>query len=280
MDRTFNTSTEVVDINIEGNVLKTTVSGIKTMFYGLMAGIFVALGAVASNVAVHTITDVGTAKVVAGIIFPIGLIMIIFISGELFTGNCLMCMAVWDKKITIGKMIRNLTIVYFSNLPGVLLIVGLVFLSGQFDYTSGALGAYTIKVAITKTAIAPISAIASGILCNILVCVAVLMAQAAVDAAGKICAIFFPIFTFVIGGFEHCIANMYYIPAGILAATNSRYVEKAQELYGITAEQLATLKPLQSLHNLIPVTIGNIIGGVFLGGLFFAIHKVSRKKQK
>lgn len=280
MDRTFNKSTEVVDINIEGNVLKTTVSGIKTMFYGLMAGIFVALGAVASNVAVHTITDVGTAKVVAGIIFPIGLIMIIFISGELFTGNCLMCMAVWDKKITIGKMIRNLTIVYFSNLPGVLLIVGLVFLSGQFDYTSGALGAYTIKVAITKTAIAPIPAIASGILCNILVCVAVLMAQAAVDAAGKICAIFFPIFTFVIGGFEHCIANMYYIPAGILAATNSRYVEKAQELYGITAEQLATLNPLQSLHNLIPVTIGNIIGGVFLGGLFFAIHKVSRKKQK
>ena len=116
--------------------------------------------------------------------------------------------------------------------------------SGNLDYSSGRLGAYAIKVALGKISITPIQGITSGILCNILVCVAILMAAAAKDFAGKVWAIFFPIFAFVIGGFEHCVANMFYIPMGMLAAANSKYVEQAKLIYGITLEEISKLTVL------------------------------------
>lgn len=150
-----------------------------------------------------------------------------------------------------------------------------MYFSGLLDYTDGMLGAFTIKVAYGKATIAPFKAICSGILCNILVCMAVLMATAAKDIAGKVWAIFFPISAFVIGGWEHCVANMFYIPAGIIASTNSIYVVKAEELYGITADQIAAkLNIVGFASNLIPVTIGNILGGmVFIALPLYAIHK-------
>ena len=155
------------------------------------------------------------------------------------------------------------------------LALGVCYFSGLLDYTGGALGAFTIKVAYGKATITPFKAVCSGILCNILVCMAVLMATAAKDIAGKVWAIFFPIAAFVIGGWEHCVANMFYIPAGIIAGTDSTYVAKAQELYGITAEQIAAdLNISGFVSNLIPVTIGNILGGmVFVALPLYAIHK-------
>ncbi len=130
-------------------------------------------------------------------------------------------------------------------------------------------------MAYGKATITPFKAVCSGILCNILVCMAVLMATAAKDIAGKVWAIFFPICAFVIGGWEHCVANMFYIPAGIIASMNSTYVAKAQELYGITAEQIsADLTIGGFVSNLIPVTIGNILGSmVFVALPLYAIHK-------
>ena len=123
--------------------------------------------------------------------------------------------------------------------------------------------------------------IASGIMCNILVCVAVLMAIAAKDIAGKILAIFFPIWAFVISGFEHCVANMFYIPAGILAASNASYVEKAGELYGLTEQQCASVNASSMVGNMIPVTIGNIIGGaIFVGAFLYLIHIRNWNKEK
>ena len=182
-------------------------------------------------------------------------------------------MAVLDKKTSIGKMITNLVVVYCSNLAGALIIDCLVFFSGELNYSGGGLGAYTIKVALAKVAISPLAAVTSGILCNMLVCLAILMAGAAKDVAGKILAVFFPIWAFVIGGFEHCVANMFYIPAGILAASKPEYVAKAEELYGITAQQCAGLTAVNSLNNFIPVTIGNIIGGaVFIGVMYYFIY--------
>lgn len=124
------------------------------------------------------------------------------------------------------------------------------------------LGAYAIKIAVSKVAITPMKGLTSGILCNILVCVAILMAASATDAIGKLFSAFFPIFAFVICGFEHCVANMFYIPIGILAASSSKYVALAQEAYGLTAEQISSLTVLNSLNNFIPVTIGNLIGGI------------------
>lgn len=201
--------------------------------------------------------------------------MIVFVGGELFTGDCLMIAGVVDRKFSVLAMIKTLLIVFFSNMAGAVIIAALVYFSGLLDYTNGALGAFTIKVAYGKTTIAPFKAVCSGILCNILVCMAVLMATAAKDIAGKVWAIFFPICAFVIGGWEHCVANMFYIPAGIFASMNGSYVAKAEELYGITADQIAANLNIGGfVSNLIPVTIGNMLGGmVFIALPLYAIHR-------
>lgn len=280
MENNFNTPVEIIDGNIKGGMNKVSLPLVKMILSGILAGAFIALGGATSNVAVHTIADVGLARTLAGAIFPVGLMMIVFVGGELFTGNCMIAMGVYNKKVKVSAFFKDLCIIFFSNLIGALFIDLLVFYSGQLDYTSGALGAYTIKVALGKVAITPVKAITSGILCNILVCVAILMAGAARDIVGKVWAIFFPIWAFVIGGFEHCVANMFYIPMGMLAATNPAYAAKAEELYGITAEQLSSLTVVNSLGNFIPVTIGNMIGGaIVLGGLCYAINKVDWKKK-
>lgn len=281
MENNFNSPDQVILGNIKTGVVKAERSIPQMILLGIMAGAFIALGGATSNVAVHGIKDVGLSRALAGAIFPVGLMLIVFVGGELFTGNCLISMAVLDKKTSIGKMIRNLVIVYFSNLLGALIIDFLIFFSGELNYSGGGLGAYTIKVALAKINISPVAGVTSGILCNMLVCLAILAAGAAKDIAGKVWAIFFPIWAFVIGGFEHCMANMFYIPAGMLAASNPDYVAKAEELYGITAEQCAGLTVAGSLNNFIPVTIGNIIGGaVFIGLMYFLIVVKTGKKAQ
>ncbi len=262
----FNTPAEVVSATLDGGKRKSQLPMSKMILLGIMAGAFIALGGATSSTAVHNISNVGLARTAAGCIFPVGLMMIVFVGGELFTGDCLMVMDVMDGRVSWLDCVRSLCIVYLSNLAGALIIDVLLFYSGNLDYSEGLLGAYAIKVALGKVAITPAKGVTSGILCNILVCIAVLMAAAASDIAGKVWAIFFPILAFVVGGFEHCVANMFYIPIGIMAASNPLYAAKAEEAYGITAEQLGQLTALNSLHNFIPVTIGNILGGmVFVG---------------
>lgn len=277
----MNNPKEIIEANMKGAVTKATLPLGRMIVLGIMAGMFIALGGAISNTAVHDITNVGLARTLAGVIFPVGLLMIILVGGELFTGNCLMIMATMNKQIKVSALLRNLVVVYFSNLLGSLIIDVLIFYSGNLDYTGGALGAYTIKVALGKVNIAPGKAIVSGILCNFLVCMAILMATSAKDVIGKIFATWFPIFAFVIGGFEHIVANMFYIPTGIFTASNPDYVAKAQELYGITSEQLSALDLSGLIHNFIPVTIGNVLGGmVFIGCTLYFIHYGSEKKER
>lgn len=280
MNDHMNTPAEVIETNINAGVVKANLPLGKMILLGIMAGAFIAIGGSSSNVAVHSIADVGLARTLAGCIFPVGLMMIVLIGGELFTGNCLMIMGVLDKKFKAVKMVRNLVVVYLSNLVGALIVDAFVFYSGQLDYTSGALGAYTIKVALSKSTMSFDKAFVSGIMCNILVCAAILTAAAAKDIAGKLLAIFFPIWAFVVAGYEHCVANMYYIPAGIFAASNPDYVAKAEELYGITAQQCESVSIGGLIHNLIPVTLGNIVGGaVCLGCLCFLIYRKEWKNK-
>ncbi len=276
----FNTPAEVISATLEGGKRKSQLPIGKMILLGIMAGAFIALGGATSSTAVHNLSNVGVSRVLAGCIFPVGLMMIVFVGGELFTGDCLMVMDVMCGKVSWRRCLRSLCIVYLSNLLGALLIDVLLFYSGNLDYSEGLLGAYAIKVALGKVSIAPLRGLCSGILCNILVCIAVLMAGAASDIAGKVWAIFFPILAFVVGGFEHCVANMFYIPSGILAASNPVYAAKAQEAYGITAEQLQQLTALNSLHNFIPVTIGNILGGMlFVGIPCYLIQRASSQAQ-
>ena len=273
----FQTITEVIEQNIQNGIKKTNLTTKKLILLGIAAGFFIGIGAEASSLAMHGISNVGLARTVAGVVFPIGLMLIVLLGGELFTGNCLISMAVYDKRAKLKGMIRNLTIVYISNFIGAALMAWMINNCGQLNFSDGGAGAFTIKVALGKVGIDPMQAIVSGILCNVLVCLAIFMAATAKDVAGKCIAIFFPIFVFVISGFEHCVANMYYIPAGIFAAQNPLYAAKATELYGITAEQLSGLNFGSMFSNLIPVTIGNIIGGmVFVGLLYWYLY---RKKE-
>ncbi|WP_432792328.1 formate/nitrite transporter family protein [Peptacetobacter hiranonis] len=273
----FQTITEVIEQNIQNGIKKTNLTTKKLILLGIAAGFFIGIGAEASSLAMHGISNVGLARTVAGAVFPIGLMLIVLLGGELFTGNCLISMAVYDKKAKLKGMIRNLTIVYISNFIGAALMAWMINNCGQLNFSDGGAGAFTIKVALGKVGIDPMQAIVSGILCNVLVCLAIFMAATAKDVAGKCIAIFFPIFVFVISGFEHCVANMYYIPAGIFAAHNPLYVAKATELYGITAEQLSGLNFGTMFSNLVPVTIGNVIGGmVFVGLLYWYLY---RKKE-
>ena len=251
----FQTITEVIEQNIQNGIKKTNITTKKLILLGIAAGFFIGIGAEASSLAMHGISNVGLARTVAGAVFPIGLMLIVLLGGELFTGNCLISMAVYDKKSKLKGMIRNLTIVYISNFIGAALMAWMINNCGQLNFSDGGAGAFTIKVALGKVGIDPMQAIVSGILCNVLVCLAIFMAATAKDVAGKCIAIFFPIFVFVISGFEHCVANMYYIPAGIFAAHNPLYAAKATELYGITAEQLSGLNFGTMFSNLIPVTI-------------------------
>jgi formate/nitrite transporter len=273
MDNLFNSPVQVIETNIKGGETKVNLPIIKMIILGIMAGAFIALGGATSSTAAHNISNVGLSRFVSGIIFPVGLMLITFIGGELFTGNCLTSMGAMDHRFSWGKVVRDLCIIWLSNLVGAVIIAALTYFSGNLDYSSGLLGAYSIKVALGKCTITPVKGITSGILCNILVCAAILMGTAARDIGGKVWAIFFPIMAFVVGGFEHCVANMFYIPVGIMASMNETYVQKAQEAYGITAEQLSKLSIGGFISNQIPVTIGNILGGmIFVGLPCYLVH--------
>ena len=151
------------------------------------------------------------------------------------------------------------------------------YVSGQYNYSSGILGAYTIKVALGKCNLDFTTALASGILCNILVCAAVMLAARAKDVTGKLLCCFFIILLFVVSGYEHCVANMYYVPAGMIAKLNPLYVKDAMEQYGYTAQQLSTLNIPK---NAIPPTILPIVTGIRLLNIKFGILMVLVERRR
>lgn len=261
------TMKEVLALYIQGCRAKINLPNGKLFGKAILAGMMIAMGAAISSVAAHSISNVGLARLAAAVVFPVGLMMVVLLGAELFTGDCLAAMSVMDKKQKVGEVVRLLAVVYIGNFVGAVVTAFLIYGSGQLDYSSGLLGAYTIKVALGKVNLSFLQCIVSGVLCNILVCAAVLMAGCAKDATGKLLACFFVIMLFVTGGFEHCVANMYYITAGIIAAHNPQYIDLAKTAYGFSAEQLEGLNIVSYLFgNLLPVTIGNLIGGIVCVG--------------
>lgn len=206
--------------------------------------------------------------------------LVIFLGAELFTGNCLISIAVMDKKVRLRDMFLNLGIVFIANLLGALFIVILCFASGLWNTSGGLLGAYTLNVALTKATLSPIAALSSGILCNILVCGSILVMTMSTDMTGKIWGIFFTIMAFVVCGFEHSVANMYYLLAGLFAKLNPEYVELAKETYGLTSTQIDSLNIINCLKSTFFVSVGNMIGGmIFVSAIFFVIFKVLEKNK-
>ena len=176
-------------------------------------------------------------------------------------------------------MLKNLGVVFLSNLLGALFIVVLCYLSGLWNTSGGLLGAYTINTALTKATLSPVSAISSGILCNILVCGSILVMTMSTDMTGKIWGIFFTIMAFVVCGFEHSVANMYYLLAGLFAKLNPNYVNLAKETYHLTSEQIDSLNIINCLESTFFVSLGNVIGGMLLSAIFFLIYKKLEKSK-
>ena len=241
----------------------------RMLLLGIPAGFLIGMGSAVANTAAHAIDNVSAARIICGLLFPFGLGMVILIGAELFTGNCLIVISALDRKASAAGMLKNWLLVYFGNAIGAMALAAGCVASGQLNYSGGALAAYTIKAAAAKCSLPFASAVIMGVLCNVLVCVGVLCALTARDTAGTIAGAFIPVAFFVICGFEHSIANMFSIPAGLFAAGVPAYSIKAAEL-GIDASALTWGGFV--FKNLLPVTIGNIIGGAAVGALMWACH--------
>lgn len=242
-------------------------SAARLFLAAVLAGFLIAAGAVAASVASYGLENPSAARVVSGLLFPFGLIMVILTGAELFTGNCLITISLLEKKASLAGMARNLAIVYLGNFAGAALLAAAMAGGGAFDNRS--LGAYAIRTAAGKCAMPFGRAAVLGILCNLLVCAGVMCSLCGKSLPGRAVGAFVPVSFFVIGGFEHCVANMYYIPAGLLAAGIPDCALLARE----AGADLSALTAAGLLRNLIPVTAGNIIGGCGFGALIWAVHR-------
>ncbi|MBQ9979827.1 MAG: formate/nitrite transporter family protein [Oscillospiraceae bacterium] len=270
----FFTPSEFLTNYSNAGVNKAKLSIGRIFILGILAGAFIAFASTCANMASHNVTAAGLARLLSAIMFPFGLCMVVLLGAELFTGNCLMIISVLDRQITVGQMIRNWVVAYIGNFVGSLLVAAGCAFAGQFSYSAAGLAAVTIKTAAAKCSLGFGSAIVLGIMCNALVCIAVLHAFSAKDVAGKILGIFLPVCFFVLAGFEHSIANMYYIPAGLFALVNDTYREAAIAA-GVDLSMLTWGNCL--IRNLLPVTIGNIIGGCGIGVLMWFGHGKNKK---
>jgi formate/nitrite transporter len=241
----------------------------KMSLLAVLAGLLIAFGGAVTNTAAHSIGNVSAARMISGLLFPFGLGMVMLLGAELFTGNCMIPISILEHKTTVAKMLRNWVVVYFGNFAGALLLAAGCAYFGQMDYSGGGLAVYTIQLAAGKCAISFASGIVLGFFCNVLVCCGVLCSLSARDTAGRILGAYIPVAFFVICGFEHCIANMYYIPAGLFAMSVPKYAQMAADA-GVDAAMLTWGNFL--LNNLLPVTLGNILGGAGLGAALWAAH--------
>ena len=237
---------------------------------GLLAGALIALGSAATNTVIYGISDPWTARLVCGLLFPFGLAMVVMSGAELFTGNCLISISLLDRQCTLAGMLRNWSIVYVSNFAGALLVAAGCAWFGQMNYSGGQLAVFTMKLAAGKCTLPFQNAFVLAILCNFLVCLGVIIAMTGTDTTGRILGAFLPVSYFVICGFEHCVANMYYIPAGLMAKSVPAYAQLAADM-GLDLSSLTLSSFL--LKNLLPVTLGNMTGGVALGALLCYCNK-------
>ncbi len=217
----------------------------RLLLLGALAGAFIAFAGVAASIG-----GALGGKLASATIFPIGLTMVLLAGSELFTGNCLFLMPLLRRNITAGHMLRNWVAVYLGNLLGSVAVAFLAVQCGALDGIAEA----AVAAAVTKAALPFGVALLRGVLCNFLVCLAVWMAFCAQSAGGKVVSLFGPIFLFVLCGFEHSVANMYYIPAGIFLAENGEVTW------------------LSLWQNLLPVTLGNMVGGCGLGGILYLLY--------
>ena len=244
---------------------------VSTLVLAGLAGAFISLGAMLFTV---TVTEAelgfGPTRMLGGVAFSLGLVLVVIAGAELFTGNTLIIMAWASRKVSTPLLLRNWGLVYAGNFVGAILTVLLVYASQQFEFNGDQIGATALKVANNKVNLGFGQAVALGILCNALVTLAVWLALSARGIVDKIVAVVFPITAFVAAGFEHSVANMYFIPMGLLLKEEPS-VREAADLSDGALSSLTWGDFL--LANLLPVTIGNIIGGaVLVGAVYWFVY--------
>ena len=253
---------DILERILESAEVKSKMPLKRLIIFGIFAGVYIAFAGAGANMASFNLLanpeTFGLGKILSGTIFTAGLIMVVLGGAELFTGNTTMLAAVVHRRITLSSMLKNWVIVYICNLIGGVLIAVMVSYSGGLGAGDGMLGAMTVRIAAGKVNMNFGQALVSGIMCNWLVCMAVWLSTGAQTTVGKIFSIFFPIWLFVTAGFEHCVANMFFIPAGIFAKESELFLS----ISGIGSEALSNLTWGGMLvNNMLPVTVGNIIGG-------------------
>ncbi len=264
----------------EIGVAKAGMNALSLLVLAVLAGAFIGLGAMAATImwtGVAPVMPFGVARMLGGLVFALGLILVVLGGAELFTGNNLMVIAVASRRIGLGALMRAWAIVFVGNIIGAVGTAALVFLAGQHELAGGGVGQTMLAIGKAKAELPFAQAFFLGILCNVLVCLAVWLCYGAHTTTDKLLAVLFPIAAFVAAGFEHSVANMYFIPLAMIVKAFA--VDGFWSLTGATPDAYDAVSLAGLLHNLVPVTLGNIIGGGVLVGLVYWFVYLRRAGQ-
>jgi formate transporter len=247
---------EIATRVISQGIAKSRLPLLSMVMLGMLAGAFIGLGAMFNVIVLSDASlAIGLRRVLGGLVFSLGLFLVLVAGAELFTGNNLLAMAWADRKITTRELLLNWLVVGVSNFAGAVGLAALVYLSGHTEIDGGAVRETYLRIAAAKTSVSLVHAFFSGVMCNVLVCSAVWMAVAAHSVTDKLVAIVLPIAAFVAAGFEHSVANMYLLPMGMMLQADAGHVVTWAGLW----------------HNLVPVTVGNLVGGSMLVALVYYV---------
>ena len=252
-------------------VVKARLPLVPMIMLGILSGVFIGLGALYYVLIVSDPSlGFGISRLLGGLVFSLGLIMVVVAGAELFTGNNLLMMAWADKKISFYEVLRNWVIVCIANFVGAAGLAVLVYLSRHHEMNGGLVGETYTRIATVKCTLSFQQAVFSGMLCNVLVCLAVWMSLAGRSVTDKVLVIIFPVSAFVAAGFEHSVANMYLIPMGLLMQLDIPVAAGAE-----------TISWIGFIKNLIPVILGNLAGGSgFVALFYYFIYGHKRNVQR
>jgi formate transporter len=259
---------EIKDAVEKVGVKKANFPFLTSFMLAIVAGAGVGFGALYYTIVASDPTfSFATVRVVGGLVFTLGLALVLVGGAELFTGNNLIVMAWASGKVSTTTMLRNWTIVWFGNLLGALGLIVLVFFSHHLDMNDGRIGTSVLTTAAGKIRPDMVTLFFKGILCNVLVCAAVWLAYAGRSVTDKLVAVILPVSAFIAAGFEHCVANMYFLPLAWLMVQTGHTPENFDA-------SMITLSGI--VHNLVPVTLGNIVGGSgFVGAFYWIIYRAT-----
>lgn len=250
-------------------VAKASRDTVGLIVLGILAGAFIAFGAVFLTVVMTGAEGMpwGSARLLGGLVFSLGLILVIVGGAELFTGDALMVMAYASRRISLGSLLRAWSLVYLGNIIGAIGTAALVFLAAHYQFGGGAVGRTALAIASAKATIPTVQLFFLAVLCNVLVCLAVWMALGARSVPGKVMVIVPPVTAFVAAGFEHSIANLYLLPYGLIIKASAG--PEFWTAIGKTAADYPDLTVTGSLHNIAVATVGNLIGGSLMVGIVY-----------